>query len=395
MHLFRWTRGKGRATSTDTLGDPLFQWFSTLIALGVVGVLILIAIVLFFEAEASIRAFGWSFLSGTVWNPQPPLLFGAFPFVYGTLVTSALALLFGVPISLGIAIFLSELAPPWIRIPLTYVVELLAAVPSVVYGLWGIFVLAPVMRTAIEPFIQGTLGFLPIFQGTPIGLDKLSAGVILAIMIIPTISSVSREAFLAVPDSQREAALSLGATRWETTRLAVLRYARAGIFGAVILGVGRAIIPLGSILLEASIRGLRSLSPALLTSTTGGGGIGNAIQGTLILILLSALVSLPVGILTGIYLAEFGKNRLGAAVRFFVEVMTQVPSMVVGIFVYSLVLELGLIGLGSPRLVFSTISGVLALSTIMVPFVARTSEEALRLVPIAVRESSLALGIPR
>jgi len=129
MHLFRWTRGKGRGTSTATLGEPLFQWFSTLIALGVVGVLILIAIVLFFEAEASIRAFGWSFLSGTVWNPQPPLLFGAFPFVYGTLVTSALGLLFGVPISLGIAIFLSELAPPWIRVPLTYVVELLAAVP--------------------------------------------------------------------------------------------------------------------------------------------------------------------------------------------------------------------------------------------------------------------------
>jgi len=156
-----------------------------------------------------------------------------------------------------------------------------------------------------------------------------------------------------------------------------------------------AIIPLGSILIEASIRGLQSLSPAVLTSTTGQGGIGNAIQGTLILILLSGLVSLPVGMLTGIYLAEFGKNRLGAAVRFFVEVMTQIPSMVVGIFVYSLVLELGLIGLGSPRLVFSTISGVLALSTIMVPFVARTSEEALRLVSIAVRESALALGIPR
>src|SRR5438270_10760616 len=121
MHLFRWTRGKGRATSTDTLGDPLFQWFSTLIALGVVGVLILIAIVLFFEAEASIRAFGWSFLGGTVWNPQPPLLFGAFPFVYGALVTSALALLFVVAISLGIAIFLSERAPPWILIPVIFV----------------------------------------------------------------------------------------------------------------------------------------------------------------------------------------------------------------------------------------------------------------------------------
>src|SRR2546430_4174729 len=241
MHLFRWTRGKGRGTSTDTLGEPLFQWFSTLIALGVVGVLILIAIVLFFEAEASIRAFGWSFLGGTVWNPQPPLLFGAFPFVYGTLVTSALALLFGVPISLGIAIFLSELAPPWIRIPLTYVVELLAAVPSVVYGLWGIFVLGPAMRVSVEPVVQSIFGFLPIFQGNPIGTDKFTAGVILAVMIIPTISAVSREALLAVPDNQREAALSLGATRWETTRVAVVRYARAGIFGAIILGLGRAV----------------------------------------------------------------------------------------------------------------------------------------------------------
>src|SRR5467141_2910982 len=180
MHLFRWTRGKGRGTSTDTLGEPLFQWFSTLIALGVVGVLILIALVLFFEAEASIRAFGWSFLGGTVWNPQPPLIFGAVPFVYGTLVTSALALLFGVPISLGIAIFLSELAPPWLRIPLTYVVELLAAVPSVIYGLWGIFVLGPVMRVQVEPAIQATLGFLPLFQGTAIGRDMFTAGVILA-----------------------------------------------------------------------------------------------------------------------------------------------------------------------------------------------------------------------
>src|SRR5881275_1186534 len=241
MHPFRRSLGVGRLVSADTLGDPLFQWFSTAVGFGVVGLLVVLTVILTLAAQDSIRTFGLGFLTGNVWNPVPPLLFGAFPFVYGTLVTSALALLFGVPISQGIAIFLSGLAPPWIRVPLTYVVELLAAVPSVVYGLWGIFVLAPVMRTAIEPFIQGTLGFLPIFQGTPIGLDKLSAGVILAIMIIPTISSVSREAFLAVPDSQREAALSLGATRWETTRLAVLRYARAGIFGAVILGLGRAV----------------------------------------------------------------------------------------------------------------------------------------------------------
>src|SRR3989449_11618454 len=184
MHFSRWTRGVGRG-SADTLGESLFQWFSTLVALGVVGVLVLIAILLFFEAEASIGAFGWSFPGGKVWNPQPPLLFGALPFVYGTLVTSALALLFGVPISLGIAIFLSELAPPWIRIPLTYVVELLAAVPSVVYGLWGIFVLGPVLRVSVEPVIQNIFGFLPIFQGNPIGTDKFTAGRLLPVFVIP------------------------------------------------------------------------------------------------------------------------------------------------------------------------------------------------------------------
>ena len=184
--------------------------------------------------------FGPSFLTGMTWDSVADV-YGAVPFVSGTLVTSALALLIGVPISLGVAIFLSELAPAKVRVPLTYVVELLAAVPSVVYGLWGIFVLAPAMANVIEPGLQGVLGFLPIFQGTPRGADKFAAGVILAIMIIPTISAVSREALRAVPQSQREAALSLGATRWESTRLAVLRYARAGIFGAIVLGLGRAV----------------------------------------------------------------------------------------------------------------------------------------------------------
>jgi len=224
-----------------SLGDSLFLWFSGGVAVAVVGSLALIVAVLFVLADESIRTFGVGFLNGTIWNPVPPEVFGAVPFVYGTLVTSALALLFGVPISLGIAIFLSELAPRWLRVPLTYVVELLAAVPSVVYGLWGIFVLSPVMRAFVEPVIQDVFGFLPIFQGNPIGTDKFTAGVILAVMIIPTISSVSRESLLAVPQSQREAALSLGATHWETTRVAVLRYARAGLFGAVILGLGRAV----------------------------------------------------------------------------------------------------------------------------------------------------------
>jgi len=241
MHLFRIPWRRGRVRTAASLGDSLFQWLSGGVAVAVVGSLALIVAVLFVLADESIRTFGVGFLNGTTWNPVPPEVFGAVPFVYGTLVTSALALLFGVPISLGIAIFLSELAPRWLRVPLTYVVELLAAVPSVVYGLWGIFVLSPVMRAFVEPVIQDVFGFLPIFQGNPIGTDKFTAGVILAVMIIPTISSVSRESLLAVPQSQREAALSLGATHWETTRVAVLRYARAGLFGAVILGLGRAV----------------------------------------------------------------------------------------------------------------------------------------------------------
>jgi phosphate transport system permease protein len=164
---------------------------------------------------------------------------------------------------------------------------------------------------------------------------------------------------------------------------------------AALVCVVIALIPLGSILVEASVRGVQSLSPSFFTLTNANGGIGNAIQGTFILIGLTSMIALPVGILTGIYLAEYGKNRLGAGVRFFVEVMTQIPSIVVGIFAFSLILELGAAGIVSRRLVFSTTTGVIALSTIMIPFVARTSEEALRLVSVSTRESALALGIPR
>lgn len=156
-----------------------------------------------------------------------------------------------------------------------------------------------------------------------------------------------------------------------------------------------ALVPLGSILLEAGARGLQAIQPSFFTLDTASGGIGNAIQGTLILVALASAISLPVGVLTGVFLSEFGKNRLGEAVRFFVDVMTQVPSIVVGIFAYSLILELGALGLVSTRLVFSTTAGVIALATIMIPFVARTAEEALRLVPTSTREAALALGIPR
>ncbi len=236
----KWPRPGRRSAKGVTRGDSLFTGLAGTVGVGVVLLLALITFVLFVRSLPAFEAFGPGFLLGTKWDPVSAI-YGALPFVYGTLVSSAIALLLGVPVSLGIAIFLSELSPGWLRAPLSYVVELLAAIPSVVYGFWALFVLAPVMRSYIEPAIQSVLGFLPLFQGPTVGTDLFTAGVILAVMIIPTISAVSREALYVVPQSQREAALSLGATRWETTRRAVLTYARSGIFGAIILGLGRAV----------------------------------------------------------------------------------------------------------------------------------------------------------
>jgi phosphate transport system permease protein len=192
------------------------------------------------SAMLSIRTFGFNFLIGTTWDPVFQQ-FGTLPFLFGTLVSSAIALLVGAPIALGAAIYLAELAPDWLRDPLSFLVELLAAIPSVVYGLWGIFVLAPLLRTVVQPFLAGTLGFLPLFQGPAYGFGMLAGGLVLAIMIIPTIAAVSRDVMRAVPNTQREALLALGGTRWEMIKLAVLPFARSGIIGAVILGLGRAL----------------------------------------------------------------------------------------------------------------------------------------------------------
>ncbi len=174
------------------------------------------------------------------WDPVRDL-YGAWPFIYGTLVTSTLALLLAVPASLGLALFLTQMAPARVRALVAFPIGLLAGIPSVVYGLWGLFVLAPLLRHQVEPWLAATLGFLPFFQGPPIGLGYLAAGMILAIMILPTITSISIEVLQTVPGPLREAALALGATRWETIRISVLPYARAGIVGAIILGLGRAL----------------------------------------------------------------------------------------------------------------------------------------------------------
>jgi phosphate transport system permease protein len=222
------------------LGDRLYRalilasvWAVLILAVGLVAALS-------WESWPAIRAFGLRFLVTSHWDPVAGE-FGALPFIYGTLVSSLLALLIAVPLSLGAAIFLAELAPAWIRPPVAFLIEMLAAVPSVVYGLWGIFVLVPWLRDWVQPPLGRALGFLPLFQGPPYGIGMLAAGLILAVMVLPYITSVSREVLLAVPGSQREAALGLGATRWETTRIAVLRYGRSGLIGAILLGLGRAL----------------------------------------------------------------------------------------------------------------------------------------------------------
>ena len=220
--------------------DLGFKKATTLLALSVVALTCFLVYNMFFHAVPAIQKFGLRFLFTSTWDPVKES-FGALPFIYGTIVSSLLALVIAVPVSLGIAVYLAELAPLKIRQPLSFLIELLAAIPSVVYGLWGIFVLAPFLRDFVQPVLSKYFGFLPIFQGEFYGVGMLTAGIILSIMIIPTISSISREVFLTVPFTQREAASALGATRWETIRLAVLGYARPGVFGAVILGLGRAL----------------------------------------------------------------------------------------------------------------------------------------------------------
>ncbi|MGI9952972.1 phosphate ABC transporter permease subunit PstC [Moorellaceae bacterium AZ2] len=227
-------------TGKGKIKDALFISVTRLAALSVIFIIILMAYELLKGSEPAFVRFGWEFLTGTRWDPVHER-FGAWPLIYGTLVSSLVALCLAVPLSLGIAIYLAELAPLWLREPLSFLVELLAAIPSVIYGLWGLFVLVPWIRSSVQPFLGSTLGFLPFFQGPPLGVGMLAAGLILAIMILPIITAVSREVLLAVPQSQREAMLALGATRWETIRMAVLPYGRSGIIGAIILGLGRAL----------------------------------------------------------------------------------------------------------------------------------------------------------
>jgi phosphate transport system permease protein len=528
----------------------VFHGATGLVAAGVLGLVGLIAAFLVVGSWPSIVRFGLGFLTGSDWDGVRSL-FGAGPAIAGTLITSLFALLLAVPVALGVAIFLSEIAPAWLRRPLTYVVDLSAAIPSVVYGFWAFIVLVPIMRSTIEPGLGSLTGNGFPFSARPFGLDILTATIVLAVMIIPTIAAISRESLRAVPRIYRESALSLGSTRWEATRIAVLGPARSGIAAGIILGLGRAIgetiavtmvigniyilpgslfspgatlatwlvnnysditpglelqalLELALILLAITIavnvvarallwrlarsgtdvstrfhhrrttppssapgkltpsrarRGMAATEPPewrrrvalrfpgrisrrrgvaglmvgitvvclvialapfasiVLTATTLGGpavvrpsfytslpplgcnptpstgcslgGIGPEIQGTMIMLALGALIAVPLGVLAGIYLSEYGRNRFGRLVSFFADVMTGIPTIILGLFVFVLFLYL------DHGAALSALSGGVALGVLMTPIVTRATEEALRSVPDAVREAALALGFPR
>jgi phosphate ABC transporter permease protein PstC/phosphate ABC transporter permease subunit PstA len=521
---FRWT---GR----------IFRAGATAAAVGVLLLAAAIAALLTENALPSIDRFGLPFLWGPVWDATTGV-YGAGPAIFGTLLTSALALLLGVPVALGVAIFTSELAPRRARAALAYVVDLGAMVPSVVYGAWGLIVLVPFMSHHVEPALIRLSPHGGIFSGVPAGLGVLTAGIILAVMVVPTVAALSREALRAVPRDRREAALGLGATRWEAARIAVFGPAAPGILSAVILGLGRALgetiavvlvigngyhyplslfsagttIPswivnffgttglqenalfeLGLVLFGMSLainlgarlflarwredaepptrrfrwRRRAALKPMVgavgtpsmpvppwwsrvaarrrtrilrrravhwamvvllagsvvvavyplfslaRTAVDGGGavilrpsfytdpippaclqnctvgGIGPAIQGTLLLVGLAAAIGIPVGLLAGIYLSEYGRNRWGRGVGVVVDAMIGVPSLLIGVFVFAAFLRYDRTAINS------VIAGGIALSIIMIPIVTRTTETALRTVSTGVRESALALGFPR
>ena len=220
--------------------DRVYQRILTGFALALPALILILFGVLFVESLPALKRFGPSFLVTSTWDPVAEV-YGAAPMIFGTLASSLLALLIAVPLALSVAIFLTEFSPRWLRQPVAFLVELLAAIPSVVYGLWGIFVLIPFLRSYVVPPLKAMFGWTPFFKGVFYGNSLLAGGIILAIMIVPYIAAVSREVLLAVPTSQREAALAMGATRWEAVRSAVLPYGRAGLIGAVILGLGRAL----------------------------------------------------------------------------------------------------------------------------------------------------------
>jgi phosphate transport system permease protein len=224
--------------------DGAFRALTRLVALLLATALVAILLSLLRDSLPALRTFGWRFLAGREWNPVIER-FGALPAIYGTLVTSAIAMVLGVPLSFGIALFITELAPPWLRQPLGVAIELLAAIPSIIYGMWGLSVLSPLLASDVEPWLSERLGGWPmigaLFSGPPLGIGLLPAGIILAVMVVPFVASVMRDVFETVPSVLHESACALGTTTWETVWRIVLPYTRQGVMGAILLGLGRAL----------------------------------------------------------------------------------------------------------------------------------------------------------
>ena len=446
--------------------------------------------------------FGLDFFTSESWNPVTEK-FGALPAIYGTVLTSFIAMLIGVPISLGIAIFLTEICPERLRRTIGIAIELLAGIPSIIYGIWGLFVFAPWFQVHVQPLLIDTFADIPVlnqlFAGPPYGIGMLTAGLILAIMVLPFITSITREVFDTVPPVLKEAAYGIGCTRWEVMRRVVIPYTRVGIIGGVMLGLGRAlgetmavtfvignahrIVPsmlapgttisasianefteaigelytssldrprpypvlhhlrrarlarlmlmrldrkrgskmasladtplsppamanrvatalsigaaafgltwLVLILLVLVVKGVGGLSLAVFTEMTpppgSAGGLLNPIIGSLILTVLAVVFGTPLGMLAGTYMAEYGRySKLTMVVRFINDILLSAPSIVVGLFVY----EIMVAKMGH----FSAWAGAVALAIIVIPVVVRTTEDMLLLVPDTLREASSALG---
>ena len=300
---------KSRVGSRESVfADSAFRSVVVLCAVAVLAIVALIVFELVTQSRLSMSKFGFKFLIKQIWDPVNED-FGALPFIYGTIVSSLIALVIAVPLSVGTALFLTELCPRQIRGILSLLVELLAAIPSVIYGLWGIFVLAPFLRAYVQPFLAKYFGWTGLFGGPKYGYGMLAAGVILAIMILPIIASITREVVTAVPRVQREAALALGATKWEMLRMAVLRNARPGIMGAVILGLGRALGETMAVYmlignraqivrsLFAPANTLASVIAAEFTEAVGNIYLSSLIEMALVLFVLTLVVNALAGLL--------------------------------------------------------------------------------------------------
>ncbi|MCS6978177.1 MAG: phosphate ABC transporter permease subunit PstC [Gemmatales bacterium] len=501
------------------LGDVVFFWLCRGAALAVVLIFILLGVFLVIEAWPAIRSTGWDFFRSTEWNPQTDQ-YGALAFIFGTLATSAIALAIAVPLGVGTAVFLAEIAPRWIRTPGSFLVELLAAIPSVVYGFWGLMFLAPVVQNLFDLMGQVIPGLKVPNTG---GMGIFTAGLVLAVMVLPYVAAVSFDVCRAVPRSQADAALALGATRWHMIWTVILPYARPGIIGGCFLALGRALgetmavtmlignrpeinfslfavgdsiasvianqlneaetdlqraalVELGLILLLVTVavnvlarvliwrvsevrsargwldwlrrrnrtvlereatangrptvtvprqprrlarvtdrimtgilacclaisigplllilgyilyRGIGALNWDFFTKLPApagepGGGLAHAMLGSLMLVGLATAFAVPLAILSAVHLAEYRNSRLGPVVRFINELLGGVPSIVIGIFAYALLVR--------PLGHFSGWAGAFALGVMMIPIVMRTTEEALKMVPDSLRNASLALG---